>query len=382
MRGKRQVVQPGLQKHVLITVNAAWNVWNFRRPVIAALLAQGHTVTVLAPDDDYAPKLEALGCRFIPLAMSVDGLNPVQDLKLVWRFRRIFRAERPDIVLSYTVKNNVFGAFAARLAGVPFVPNVTGLGTAFLSGRILQTIAEILYRGAFAALPVVFFQNDDDRALFEQRRLVRTDQARMLPGSGIDLVQFAAAPLPPQDTPPTFLMIARLLRDKGVLEYVDAARRVKAEHPQARFQILGGLDAVNRTAIGKDMVDQWCRDGVIDYLGTTDDVRPFIEAAHCVVLPSYREGAPRTLIEAAAMARPLIATDVPGCRAVIDDGVSGYLCQVRSGESLAAACLKFLRAPHDGWAEMGRAGRAKMERQFDQALVVARYLEAIDEWAA
>ena len=345
--------------HILITVNAAWNVLNFRRPIVAAMIADGHRVTVLAPYDDSVAALESLGCKVLPLEMSVKGLNPLQDIKLIGRMRRVFRAEKPDAIFSYTIKNNTFGALAARPLGIPFIPNVTGLGTAFLSGGFLKRIAEGLYRRAFRNLGVIFFQNEDDRDLFLERRLVTAQQARLLPGSGIDLTHFAATDYPLESDAPVFLMIARLLRDKGVLEYVAAARKVKSVHPRARFQILGAVDAANRTAIDAATVKSWQEEGVIEYLGTADDVRPHIAAAHCVVLPSYREGAPRTLIEAAAMARPLIATDVPGCRSVVDDGVTGYLCKVRDGDDLARSMDTFLALPRAERAQHGtcRAGK-------------------------
>jgi len=309
--------------------------------------------------------------------MSVKGLNPLADLKLQRRYVRIFREEQPDAVLSYTIKNNIFGARAAQSTGVPFLPNVTGLGTAFLSGKLLQAVTEQLYRRSFRSLPMVFFQNEDDRDLFLNRRLVSADQARLLPGSGIDLDRFSPADMPPAEAPPVFLMIARLLRDKGVLEFVEAARRVKARHPQVRFQLLGAAGSENRSAIDAATVQGWVAEGIVEYLGTTPDVRPHIAAASCVVLPSYREGAPRTLIEAAAMARPVITTDVPGCRAVVDRDVSGFLCQVRSGGSLATAIERFLALSPDQQQVMGQAGRAKMEREYDQAIVVQAYREAI-----
>lgn len=363
--------------HILMTVNAAWNIWNFRRPVVEALLSDGHRITVLAPPDDTVPKLEDLGCRVQPLEMNVKGLNLLEDLKLERRFKRVFQDERPDVVLSYTIKNNIFGARAARALGMPFLPNVTGLGTAFLSGKLLQTVTEQLYRRSFSALPTVFFQNQDDRDLFLDRSIVRPDQARLLPGSGIDLARFVPAAMPPQEEATVFLMIARLLRDKGVLEFVDAARKVKAQHPKVRFQLLGAAGSENRSAIDRETVDAWVAEGVVEYLGTTDDVRPAIAAASCVVLPSYREGAPRTLIEAAAMARPVITTDVPGCRAVVDRDASGFLCEVRSAESLATAIERFLALPPEAQQAMGQAGRAKMEREYDQAIIVDAYREAI-----
>lgn len=363
---------------IVMTANAAWNIWHFRQSVLKALLADGHDVTVLAPPDEAVPKLEALGCRVRPLEMSVKGLNPVSDLGLMTRLRRTFGEIRPDVILSYTIKNNIFGALAAKGLGIPFIPNVTGLGTAFLSGGALERIAVALYRVAFRDLQVVFFQNADDRGLFVERGLVSETSAQLLPGSGIDLTRFAPAPYPSEGTAPVFLMIARLLRDKGIFEYVEAARAVKRRHPQARFQVLGAVGSANRTAVDRETVREWEEDHLIEYLGTADDVRPIIEKAHCVVLPSYREGAPRTLIEAAAMARPLIATDVPGCRGVVEDGRTGVLCQPRDSESLADACNRMIEAERGVRETMGQEGRQKMEREYDERIVIDAYRDAIE----
>lgn len=356
-----------------MTVNAAWNIWNFRRHLVQALIADGHEVMILAPEDHALPRLESLGCSVRHLEMNVKGLNPLHDSSLLLRMRRHFQELRPDVILSYTIKNNIFGALAAKTQRIPFIPNVTGLGTAFLSGGLLERVAVTLYRGAFHDVPVVLFQNEDDRNLFLERRLVTDKQARCLPGSGIDLDQFVVAAYPSETDAPIFLMIARLLRDKGVLEYVAAARMVKARHPKARFQLLGSIDAKNRTAIDRDTVRSWQSEGVIEYLGTVEDVRPVIAKAQCVVLPSYREGAPRTLIEAAAMGRPLIATDVPGCRAVVDDGKSGFLCKVRNTESLAAVCEAFIELPLRERETLGHVGRAKMEKEYCDTIVLQTY---------
>ncbi len=365
--------------HILMTVNAAWNIWKFRRSVADALIADGHKITILAPPDKSVADLKALGCRFIPLTMNVKGLNPLSDLMLVLRFQKLFKEEQPDLILSYTIKNNIFGALAARRNRIPLVPNVSGLGTAFLSGGIIQQVAEMLYRHAFSPLPQIFFQNDDDQSFFVSRKLVQKHQTQLLPGSGIDLDHFSATKLPEKSESPVFLLIARLLRDKGVIEYVEAARLVKSIYPNARFQLLGDVGSKNRTAIDADTVKKWQMEGAIEYLGTTSDVRPFIAASTCVVLPSYREGAPRTLIEAAAMARPLIATDVPGCRSVIDDGKTGFLCEVRNAQSLADACQRFLEMSPENRQHMGLAGRTKMERQFDQSFVIEAYRKVVRE---
>lgn len=365
--------------HILVTVNQAWNIWNFRRSLIQALLDDGHRVTVLAPPDATVPKLERMGCAFIPLAMDNKGLNPLRDLALLYRMRAVFSLHQPCVILSYTIKNNIYGALAARSLRIPFLPNVSGLGTAFLSRGLLRQLAEGLYRAAFASVPAVFFQNGEDRALFIERRLVHEDQAQLLPGSGIDFERFAPTDYPPAEAPPVFLLIARLLRDKGVHEFVEAAGLVKQVHPEVRFQLLGAVDALNRTAIDRVTVADWEQSGAVEYLGTCEDVREHIALANCVVLPSYREGAPRTLIEAAAMARPLIATDVPGCRSVVENGVNGFLCEVRSGESLAQACLCFLALKREQQAALGKAGRTMMEREFCETRIIAAYRQSIAE---
>ena len=360
---------------ILLTVNASWNVLNFRLPVVEALRARGDALELLAPGDDSLPELARRGVAHRPLRMDSKGLNPLRDAALALQLQRRFQAASPDVILSWTIKNNIYGALAARRAGIPFIPNVSGLGTAFLSGGVLQRLAEGLYRTAFRGLATVFFQNAEDRALFIARGLVSPGQARLLPGSGIDLARFAPAPLP--EGPPVFLMIARLLRDKGVVEYVEAARQLRARHPELRFQLLGAEGSSNRSAIDAQTLAQWQREGVVEYLGATQDVRPHIAAAHCIVLPSYREGAPRTLIEGAAMGRPAIATDVPGCRSVVEDGVNGFLCRPRDAESLAAACARLGALAPGERAALGAAGRRKMEAEYDQTLVVEAYLAAI-----
>ncbi len=363
--------------HIVTTVNAAWNMWNFRRQMLAALLADGHRVTVLAPRDDSVEELVELGCEFRELKMDMKSLNPFAQLGLFLAIFRAFRQLKPDVVLGYTIKNNTFGSIAARLLGIPFIPNVTGLGTAFLSGKFLQRVAHLLYRVAFAGCPVVFFQNRDDSSMFTELNLVREEQVVVVPGSGIDLEHFAQAPMPTQDSPVQFLMIARLLRDKGVVEYVEAARMVRETHPDTRFLLLGPAGSENRTAFSAEQAHDWERTHGIKYLGPSDDVRPQIEQAHCVVLPSYREGAPRTLIEAAAIGRPLIASDVPGCRDIVDDGQNGLLCTVRDAGSLASAMRKFLDMEPQQWAAMGQEGRDKMVREYDVVHVATAYRKAI-----
>jgi glycosyltransferase involved in cell wall biosynthesis len=358
--------------HVLVTVNASWNLLNFRSSLLEALIADGHQVTALASPDACTPRIEAMGCRFLPLRMDSKGLSPNRDLALLVRFLRHFRRERPDVVLGYTIKNNVYGALAARVLGIPFLPNVSGLGTAFLSSAWLQILAKNLYRAAFRSVPVVFFQNADDRALFVQYGLVDPARTHVLPGSGIDLERFAPSPTRKR-AGVRFVLIARMLRDKGVVEFVDAARIVRKSNPQAEFHLIGPAGAENRSAIDAWEIEQWVREGIVTYIGPVEDVRPHIAASDCVVLPSYREGAPRSLIEGSAMARPVIATDVPGCRFVVEREVTGLLCEVRNAESLAVQMRRMIALGPEGRMSMGKAARLKMERDWDERHVIAAY---------
>ena len=365
--------------HIVLTVNKAWNIWNFRQPLVEALLADGHRMTVLAPHDETVANLTALGAEFVDLPMNARSLGPAQNLALVGQFRRAFARLAPDVVLSFTIKNNLFGALAARRMGIPFVPNVTGLGTIFLGSRPLFLLGQALYRFALGKSPVVFVQNEDDRDFLVDNRILRAEQLRLLPGSGIDTQRFAPSPLPSRDEGIRFLMISRLLRDKGIVEYLEAARALKTSHPQVRAQLLGPLGSDNRTAIGQEDLQAYLDDGSVEYLGQTPDVRPFIEEAHCVVLPSYREGAPRSLIEAASMGRPLIATDAPGCRAVVDDGASGFLCAVKSSDALATSIGRMADLTPDAMQEMGDRGREKMVSTYSVEHVVDAYRKVIAE---
>jgi glycosyltransferase involved in cell wall biosynthesis len=368
------------QKTVLISINASWNIVNFRSGLVAALRRAGYRVAALAPADSHSARLVELGVDYRPIEMDTHGTSPLADLRLLWLYHRALRRLRPDVFLGFTAKPNIYGSLAAHALGIKVINNVSGLGTAFIRQGLLTRIVAGLYRLALRRSATVFFQNDEDRALFVAGGIVRPEQARLLPGSGVDLERFspAAGRSGPSDGF-TFLLAGRLLWDKGVGEFVEAARIVRKEEPGARFQLLGFLGAANPAAVAPGDVAAWAGEGLVEYLGETDDVRPFIAAANCVVLPSYREGLPRSLLEAAAMARPLIATDVPGCRQVVEHGANGFLCAPRDAPSLAKAMLEMLRLPPARVQAMGAAGRAKAELVYDEKLVSSRYLEAIGE---
>lgn len=363
---------------IAVVSNTAWYLFNFRLNLMHALQAAGHTIVAVAPADVYSDRLRAAGVEFAAISISGGGINPLKELRSVLGLRRLFKQRKVNLVLSYTPKGNLYSALGCMTLGIPFLPNVSGLGRAFIRRSAVTWIAQGLYRLTFRSAARVFFQNPDDMAVFLRDGLVRPEDAERLPGSGVDLVRFSVQPLPvnPEDAP-VFLLVARMLWDKGVGEYVDAARHVLAVHPRATFRLLGFMDSDNPSAIPWDQVNAWVLERIVTYLGPTDDVRPHFADADCVVLPSYREGVPRVLLEAAAMGRPVVTTDVPGCREAVVAGETGYLCRVADAKDLAEKLLAFIAQSSDERLVMGKRGRAFVERDFDEQAVLERYLKTV-----
>lgn len=364
--------------HVMLCVNDLWNVANFRLRLVEAIEAEGHSVTVVGPPDlPLEARLRTPSRRLVTVRMRKQGLSPWEEGALLVSLVRVIRHERPDVLLTFTPKPNIYGALAASMLRTPAVPNVSGLGTAFIRGGVLRHVVSILYALAFRRVPRVFFQNEEDRELFIRSRLVREEQATVLPGSGVDLGYFR--PLPPRDLDATtcFLFVGRLLGDKGIRELVEASRQLRAKHSGIRVQLLGFIDADNRTAVTRAELDSWIAEGVVEYLGTTEDVRPHLARADAIVLPSYREGLPRSLLEAAAMGKPAIATDVPGNRCVVEDGVNGFLCEARNAASLGAAMERFLLLSTRDRDVLGQRAREKVVEGFSEAKVIQAYKDTI-----
>lgn len=349
---------------------------NFRSGLIRALVAAGYEVIALAPQDTYSSQLARLGCRFIAMPMDNNGTHPGRDLMLLVRYLRVLRSLQPGAYLSYTVKPNIYGSMAAHWLNIPVVNNIAGLGTAFIKGGWLNRVVRHLYRAALSRSARVFFQNSDDRDLLTSGRLVAAEKTDTLPGSGIDLQKFVPHTLP-TEPPVRFLLVARMLWDKGVGEFVAAARILKQRNLNVECCLLGFLDSENPVAVPAGQIDEWEQEGVVSYLGISDDVAEQLNKASCVVLPSYREGLPRALLEAAAMARPVIATDAVGCRDVVNDGMSGYLCRLRDPEDLADKMEQIAALSPAERRAMGLRGRAKVEREFDEKIVIQRYLDAV-----
>lgn len=371
---------PLRKRKVLIALNTAWNLFNFRAGLIRALVAEGYEVVAAAPNDEYAPRLAELGCRFVPLAMDNKGTHPGRDLLLFFRFLKLLHRERPDVFLGYTVKPNIYGSLAAHVLGIPVVNNIAGLGAVFIRDNWLTRLVRRLYKVALSRSHHVFFQNNEDLQMFVAQGLVMPNKVSRLPGSGVDLTVFRYSPMQSLENRPfRFLLVARLLWDKGVGEYVEAARMVRRQYPAAKFQLLGFLDVKNPTAVSSEQMSDWVKEGVVEYLGVVDDVKPHLIAADCVVLPSYREGVPRSLLEAAAIGRPIVATDAIGCRDAVDDGVNGLLCRVRDANDLAEKMQRMIEMTPSERNSMGDLGRKKMEMEFDEKYVIVRYLQVIND---
>lgn len=361
---------------VAIVLNTSWNIYNFRMNFVRTLIDKGYEVHTIAPVDGYTNRLEEAGCRHHPVRMDSRGINPLKDVGLILELRAIYKKLRPDIILHYTIKPNIYGSIAAASLGIPTVNNVCGLGTVFLRKSLWSRIAIQLYRWSFRFPRKVFFQNPDDRDLFIEKRLVSQATADLLPGSGIDLCRFTPSVFN-RNPKFTFLLISRLITDKGILEYVEAVRRLRAEGLEARFQLLGAKDPKHRRGIPVETIQQWIEDKTIEYLGTTEDVRPFIRSADCVVLPSYREGTPHTLLEAASCAKPIVATDVPGCHQVVEHNHNGLLCRLRDSRDLAEKMKAMSQLDDKALRQLGENGRRKMEAQFNESVVIHKYLEVI-----
>jgi glycosyltransferase involved in cell wall biosynthesis len=359
---------------LLLLANSQWNLAHFRADLIRALAAEGFPLAAAVPAGD--PPVGRLPTYAFPL--KADSIAPAAELRTLLGLIRILRSVRPAAVLSFTPKGNIYGGLAARATGTPVLPNVSGLGTAFIRGGFLQRISIALYREAFRTAPAVFFQNRDDQALFKRLGIVAPDQGRLIPGSGVDCRHFRRVPLPSrQEGEAELLFIGRLLGDKGVRELVAAMRQVRPSLPKVRLTLLGDLGAANRTAISAAEVAGWEAEGLCRHAGRTEDVRPFIAAADAVVLPSYREGMPRALLEAAAMGRPLLASDVPGCRELVSHEENGLLFEVRSAASLAAAIQRFAATPLVARRRWGGAARRVAEERFDQRYVAEAYRQAL-----
>lgn len=358
-------------KKILVLANNDVGLYRFRREVLEAMISQGWEVMVSLPYGELIPEIEKTGCRFIRTEFARRGMNPFKDIELLLRYMRIIREEKPDMVLTYTIKPNVYGGVACGLMKTPYISNVTGLGTSIENPGILQMITLTLYRLGLMRAKCVFFQNESNLAFFKAKRIL-TGRSQTIPGSGVNTAENCYEAYPSEHDGIRFLFVGRMMKDKGIDELLDAAKELRKRHKKCTFTLIGDCDEDYHARL-KELDDQ----GIVRYLGFRKNIHEHIGNHHCMVLPSYHEGMANVLLEAAASGRPVIATDVPGCRETFDEGVSGIGCRARSAEDLVRALEEFLAMPEETHRQMGIAGRKKIEQEYDRRIVIRKYIDEI-----
>lgn len=351
--------------------NSAEGLYLFRKELLGALKSDGHEVAVSVPDDSFCKKIEELGCRLYVTPFERRGMNPLRDLQLMGRYWSLMRGERPDWVLAYTIKPNIYGGFVCRIRRVPYICNITGLGTALENPGILGRVLLVMYRYSVGKARCVFFQNERNR-MFMTRHGIARGRDRMLPGSGVNLTEHPYVEYPPERGGIVFLAVMRIMRDKGISEYLEAARIVKERHGNVAFWLAGAYEEESREQY-EPLIRSLGDSGVIRYLGHVDDAAKVMAQSHVIVHPSYHEGLSNVLLEAAACGRPVLASNISGCAETFSDGRSGFAFDAKSVDALVEAMERFCALSHEERGRMGRAGRAWVEEHFDRNLVIEAY---------
>lgn len=358
-------------KKVVILSNHHAYTYNFRKEIIQRLIDEKYKVFVVLPYGEKVELLKKMGCEHIDLPLDRRGTNPITDFKLLLGYYKIIRKIKPDAVLSYTVKPNIYGGLVCRLNNIPFFPNVTGLGTAVESDDFIQKMIVSLYRVAYKKATCVFFQNHENKDFFIGRGF-KLNNYKVIPGSGVNTEFFSVLPYP-SDEKVEFMFISRIMKEKGIDQYLEAAAVIKTKYPNTRFHVLGFCEDAY-----EEKLDELQRRGIIEYHGMQSDVREFHRISHCTIHPTYYpEGMSNVLLESASSGRPIITTNRSGCKEIVDDRVNGYVIEQENSKDLIEKVEKFLALSNEERKQMGLAGRAKVEREFDRHFVVEAYLEEI-----
>ena len=356
---------------ILIFANNVGGLVSFRRELLEALRKNNEEVFCCVPAGDAIEAVKALGCRFVPIEMDRHGTNPFQELKLLSSYRKILKAIKPDIVFTYTIKCNAYGGMACSMMKIPYVANITGLGTAIENGGIMQKVSLFLYKAGLRKAQKVFFQNTENRDFMLAHGAVR-GAYDMLPGSGVNLDKYTVCPYPAGETV-DFIFVARIMKEKGIDQYLEAAKYITEKYPQTRFHICGTCEPEYAGNL-----EELHEKGVVIYHGAVSDMEKIYAMASCTVHPTYYpEGMSNVLLESCACGRPIITTDRSGCREIVDNGVNGFIVRQRDSQDLIEKIEKFLALSWDDRRIMGLAGRAKVEKEFSRAIVVERYMEEV-----
>lgn len=359
---------------VLILANNDIGLYNFRKELIEALIKKGHTVVLSLPYGSRVDDLEKMGCRYINTEFERRSMNILKDLKLFREYMRMIKAENPDFILTYTIKPNIYGGLAARISKTAYIATITGLGTTFQRKGLLRAIIKQMYKTALKKVRSVIFENGENKRIFLGNCIINKDKAVLVSGAGVNLNEFGFSPMT-FDKTLRFLFIGRIMEEKGVNEFFEVARRMKEDgyHPIA-FDVIGFFEDNY-----KERVEELTTSGIIHYFGFQKDVKTYIQKSHCIVLPSYHEGMSNTLLESASMGRPLITSDIPGCREAVVDQKTGYLCRVRDAEDLYQKVVQYAQLSNEQRMEMGEFSRAHIEAHFDRNNVVARIIDLMGE---
>ena len=358
-------------KKILILANSASGLYDFRNELLLRLLKEGYEVHISLPDEDKVPELAAEGCRVYHTPLDRRGMNPVRDMKLMRAYDRLLAQIKPDVVLTYTIKPNIYGNLCCRRRHIPYLVNITGLGSVFENGGMVQKLVVFLYRMALKSASCIFFQNEMNREIFEKYG-IRGKKSRLVSGSGVNLERHCAEEYPAQTEPVRFLYVGRLMKEKGIEELLYAARAMKQEYPDVIFELVGYYEDDY-----KSIIEQYEKEGIVTLTGYQKIMHPYYQKAWAVLMPSYHEGMSNVVLEASATARPVLASDLPGCREGYDEGITGFGYPARDKEALLAALRKFMALSYEEKKQMGLNARTKMEREFDRQQVVNAYIEEI-----
>lgn len=351
----------------------------FRYGLLKHLIALGHRVYVVAPYDEFVEKIEELGCIHIDIKVNRKGINPIEDLLLIRNLVKIYKKIKPDIIFNYSIKPIIYGSIAAKIVNIKSVAVNIGLGYTFINESIISKISHKMYKLALLFPISVWFINEDDKNEFIKKKLVNKNKTLVLPSEGINTEYFSSKKTCVKDEKIVFLLIARMLWDKGIQEYYEAAKIIKKKYTHVEFQLLGNIDLENPKGIDLEMIKRWHESGVIQYLGYKKDVRPFIDMASCIVLPSYREGKGMTLIEAGSMSKPLVATNVAGCKDIVKDGYNGYLCEAKNVDSLAESLVKMINLSFEDRKQFGLNSKKFIADNFDEKKVISIYTDFLTQ---
>lgn len=356
---------------VMILANFDLGLYQFRKELIKELLKDNEVIISL-PYGELVEPLKNMGCRFVNTPVDRRGINPITDIKLFQNYRRLLKKEKPDIVITYTIKPNVYGGFACRMAKIPYAVNITGLGTAFQGNGMLRKIVTQMYKVGCKKAKVVFFENVENRKIFIDEKIIVEEKACLLNGAGVNLEHFHILEYPTDNSATRFLFIGRVMQEKGVNELFSAMQKLVADGCRCSLDVLGGYEEDY-----KEIIEKYESEGWLHYHGYQKDVRPYIEKCHCFVLPSWHEGMANTNLECAASGRPVITSNIHGCLEAVEDGVSGYLCEKQNAEELYQLMKKFTVLSNEDRKAMGLAGREHMEECFDKKAVIKRTMSKL-----